>query len=113
MSVPNAVSNIISYFRTSAFWATNTDFFATLQTTDNTTNNILTLTPRDNSVVRVRVDVIGYNSTSSASYGKIATFKSIAGVVTQVGATATIGQAEDDAVFECLTDTSANVIRVR
>jgi hypothetical protein len=112
-AVLDGAGNEVGTFRTNAFWATTNDFFSTLQTTDNTTNNIKTLTPRDNSMVRVKVDVVGYNSTASASYGKIGTFKSVAGTVTQVGATATVGQAEDDAVFECLLDTSANLIRVR
>jgi hypothetical protein len=111
--IEDTAGNAIAYMRSNVFWATTNDFFATLQTTDNTTNNILTLTPRDNSAVRVKVDVVGYNSTSSASYGKLATFKSVAGTVTQVGSVASLGVAEDDAAYECLIDISANIIRVR
>jgi len=112
-SILDGAGNEIGYFRTNCFWATTNDFFTVLVTTDNTTNNIFTLTMRDNSAVRVIVDVIGYNSTSSASYGKVATFKSVGGSVTQVGNTATVGAAEDDAAYECLVDVSTDIIRVR
>jgi len=111
--VLDGAANVVAYMRSNVFWATTNDFFAILTTTDNTTNNIQTLTMRDNSVVRCIVDVVGYNSTSSASYGKVGTFKSVAGTVTQVGATATVGAAEDDAAYECILDTSANIVRVR
>lgn len=89
------------------------DFIAQLTTTDNTTNNIYAFTPVNNSVVRVFVHVVGWNSTSSASYGKVGTFKNVSGTVTQVGAASTVGLAEDDAAFECLLDTASNQVRVR
>jgi hypothetical protein len=85
----------------------------TLQTTDITTNILYSFTPLDNSICRLWVNVLGYNSTASASYGKAATFKSVAGTVTQVGSTATIGNGEDDTQYECLVDTASNAIRVR
>lgn len=113
IGVLDGAGNEIGTFRTNAFWATTNDFFATLQSTDNTTNTILNITPRDNSVVRCLIDVVGYNSTASASYGKVGTFKSVAGTVTQIGAIGTVGAAEDDSAYDALVDTTANTIRVR
>lgn len=113
LQVTDGAANVIGFFRTNAMWQTTNDFYATLQTTDNTTNVILTITMRDNTAVRVSATTVGWNSTSSASTERIAAFKSVAGTVTQVGATATLGLFEDDAVFETLLDTSANVIRLR
>jgi len=111
--IHDAAGNVVGYFRTNVFWATTNDFFSTFQSTDNTTNVMFSLTPRDNSVVRVEVKVTAWNSTSSASYGRAGCFKSVAGTVTQVGAIAGLGIFEDDAAFECLLDTAANLIRVR
>lgn len=93
--------------------STNT-IIATLTTTDNTTNNIYTFTPLNNSCTRVMANIVGYNATSSASYGKIATFKNAAGTVTQIGITATIGQAEEDGAYESLINvTGATTVRIQ
>lgn len=113
LQVMDGAANVIGFFRTNAMWQTTNDFYATLQTTDNTTNVILTITMRDNTAVRVSATTVGWNSTSSASTERIAAFKSVAGTVTQVGATATLGLFEDDAAYETLLDTAANVIRLR
>lgn len=89
------------------------DFAVSFQTTDNTTNTAYSFTMRDNTSCRVVVDIVGYNSTSSAGYTKTGTFKSVSGTVTLVGGTTSSGTAEDDAAYESILDTSANVIRVR
>lgn len=78
-----------------------TNYVATLTTTDNTTNTIFELTPpSSNCVVRVEARFLGFNSTSSASYGRIITAIVVNGSIAQVTSTATIGQHEDDTVYE-------------
>jgi len=61
----------------------------------------------------VSVNASAWNSTSSASYGKVGTFKNVSGTVSQISVTSTVGSAEDDSAFECLIDTASNTIRVR
>lgn len=90
-----------------------TNLVVWLTTTDNTTNTIYSFTPTDNAVVRVWADIVGFNSVSSAGYGKVATFKSTNSVVVQVGITATVGSTEEDSAYEALIDTAANAVRVR
>jgi len=113
LEIRNSSGAILGYVATNGIYRSQYDFLAQLTTTDNTTNNIYAFTPVNNSVVRVYVNVVGWNSTSSASYGKVAAFKNVSGTVTQIGALSTIGSAEDDSVFECLVDTASNQIRVR
>lgn len=85
----------------------------TLQTTDNTTNTIYSFTPRQDSCVRVVAEIVGFNSTNSASYQKAATFRNNGGTISQVGSTGTFASAEDDAAFESLIDLSGAAVRIR
>ena len=59
------------------------------------------------------MNITGWNSTSSASYGRVATFKMVSGTLSMVGSTSAVGNAEDDSAFECLLDNASNQIRVR
>ena len=56
---------------------------------------------------------MGWNSSGSASYGRIGTFKNVGGTVSQVGGLAALGIAEDDTVYEALLDLASNQIRLR
>jgi hypothetical protein len=105
--------NAIAYMRSNVFWATTNDFFATSVSTDNTTNTILTITPRDNSTARCSARVVAYNSTAGFSNERIGTFRTTGGVVTQVGSIAVVGTATEDSAFQTVLDTSANTIRLR
>jgi hypothetical protein len=104
---------ILGYVATNGIYRSQYDFIAQLTTTDNTTNTVYSFTPANNSVARVFVNISGWNSTSSASYAKAATFKTVSGTVSLIGTPATIGSAEDDTAFESIVDTVSNTIRVR
>jgi hypothetical protein len=113
VQVLDANGNVIGTNSFDGRWMSTNDIYSALQTTDNTTNNIYTFTPRNNSCVRVSIEAVAWNSTSAASYGRIYTFKNNGGTVTQIGATATLGLVEEDAAYDCISDISANVVRVR
>ena len=113
LEIRNSSGTILGYVATNGIYRSQYDFIAQLTTTDNTTNTIYAFTPVNNSVVRVYVQAVGWNSTSSASYGKAGTFKNVSGAITQISAVATVGAAEDDSAYECLLDTASNQIRVR
>ena len=89
------------------------NFIATLTTTDNTTNTIYSFIPTNSACVRVFANIVAWNSTSSASYGKLGTFKNVAGTVSIVGGTSTIGSGEDDAAFESLMNVSGTSVRIQ
>ena len=80
------------------------------------TGNIYTYTPAVNATTyHVTVDVVAIDgaATEGAGYTRTATFKRLAGTVTQIGATSTPHTAEDDGLWDCTIDVSAGVIRVR
>lgn len=113
LQVRDSAANVIGYFRTNAMWQTTNDFYALLTTTDATVTTIQTLTMRDNTTVQVSARVSAFNATTSASYWRVATFRSVAGTVTQVGATTAVSTGEDNAAMDCTIDTTANTIRIR
>jgi len=113
VEILDSSGNIIGRVITNGIYLGRYDFVATLQTTDNTTNVAYSFTPVDNSSVRVIIDAMAYNSTSSSSHGRIAAFKTVSGSVSQISITAAVGTFEDDSAYECLIDTSSNTIRVR
>lgn len=113
LQVLDGPGNTIGYFRTNAMWQTTNDFYALAATADATVTTIQTITMRDNTAVQVSARVSAFNATTSASYWRVATFRSVAGTVTQVGATTAVSTGEDNAAMDCTIDTSANVIRIR
>jgi hypothetical protein len=87
----------------------------TLSTTDATITSAYEFVPIDNRVIRIEARALGYGGAANVNcgIGKIAVFKSIAGVVSQIGATAVIGTIEENAATDLILDVSGNTIRVR
>lgn len=113
LQVKDSAANTIGYFRTNAMWQTTNDFYATVQTADATVTTIITLTMRDNASVQVGVRTAGFNATTSASYYRVAAFRSVAGTVTQIGPTTAVSTGEDNAAMDCTVSTTANTIIVQ
>lgn len=107
------VGNVIGTNGFDGRWMSTNDIYATIQTTDATTVTAFSFVPRNNSVVRVHIEAVAWNSTSAATYGRLACFKNNGGTVTQVGATASLLVVEEDAAYDCLPDISGTSVRVR
>jgi len=114
LEIRNSSGTILGYVASNGAYRSQYEFFAQLTTTDATVTTIYSFTPRDNSVLRLVVNYGGWNSTSSASYGRIAIFKTVSGTVTQIGTTSsTLGTSEEDAAYDAIIDLSGNTIRIR
>lgn len=82
-----------------------------LTTTDDTTNTIFEFTPPiQDGIVRVEARFLGFNSTSSAGYGRFVHYKIVGGTITQIGTASTIALAEDDFKFESKMSISGGTI---
>lgn len=114
LEIRNNSGAILGYVATNGFYRSQYDFYAQVATTDATTANAYTFTPRDNSVVRIVVNYSAWHSSTVASYGRIAVFKTVSGTITQIGATSSaLGTSEEDAAFDASIDFSGSTIRVR
>ena len=113
LEIRNSSGAIVGCISSNGFYRSQYDFVAQLTTTDNTTNTIYAFTPANNSVVRVYAQVVGWNSTASAGYGRVGLFKNVSGTVTQIGALAAVGLGEEDAAYEALMETASNQVRIR
>jgi len=109
----NSSGVIVGCVSSNGVYRSQYDFFAQLTTTDNTTNVIYAFTVPNNVAIRVVVNIVGWNSVSSATYGRIGAFKNAGGTLTQIGGTATLAALEEDSAFEGLLDFSGTQVRIR
>lgn len=86
---------------------------ASITTTDATVTTLYSFIPRDNSALRFWAEVEAFNGVSSATYGRLAGFKSLGGAVVQIGVTASLLVVEEDSAYDCVIDIVGNLIRVR
>lgn len=93
---------------------------ATVNTTDATVTTLATIAIASNTSYVVQAAVtarrtggVAGAAGDSAGYVLAATFKNVAGTVTQVGATSVLHSAEDQAGWDCVFDVSGTNVRVR
>lgn len=88
-------------------------FQASVSTTDATVTTIYTFVPTSGKMTRVVADVIGNATGANFSITRIAAFKSVGGVVTQIGAVASIGGTTESGAPAATIDTDGTNVRVR
>lgn len=86
-----------------------------VQTTDATVTSLATLATTDDYTYIITAEVQGAVNTggNTAGYGRAATFKNVAGTLSQVGSTTALWTHEDAAGWDCDIDADGTDIRIR
>lgn len=85
-----------------------------LTTTDGTITTGVTFTPKPNAGYVIMATIIASDGSTTASYGRVATFENADGTVTQVGTTTSLWTHEDIAApMDAVFDVSGSDVRLR